>query len=81
MVALIRVVTSLRGLTTSAHVVGTTLPSQAEALYRQALGASAGQRAHYSLRHSHASPRQAALRGGPTCAASADGTGATWSRG
>ena len=43
-VALILVVTSLRGLTTSAHVVGTTQSSQAEALYRQALGASAGQR-------------------------------------
>ena len=29
---------------TGAHVVGTTQSSQAEALYRQALGASAGQR-------------------------------------
>jgi hypothetical protein len=35
-VALILVGTSLRGLTTSAHVVGTTQSSQAEALYRQA---------------------------------------------
>jgi RND superfamily putative drug exporter len=43
-VALILVGTSLRGLTTSVHVVGTTQSSQAEALYRQALGASAGQR-------------------------------------
>ena len=43
-VALILVGTSLRGLTTSAHVVGTTQSSQAEALYRQALGASAVQR-------------------------------------
>src|SRR5271169_1960053 len=43
-VALILVGTSLRGLTTSAHVVGTTQSSQAEALYRQAVGASAGQR-------------------------------------
>src|ERR1700733_14872099 len=43
-VALIFVGTSLRGLTTSAHVVGTTQSSQAEALYHQALGASAGQR-------------------------------------
>jgi hypothetical protein len=43
-VALILIGTSLRGLTTSAHVVGTTQSSQAEALYRQALGASAGQR-------------------------------------
>ncbi len=43
-VALILVGTSLRGLTTSAHVVGTTQSSQAEALYRQAMGASAGQR-------------------------------------
>ena len=44
MVALILVGTWLRGLTTSVHVVGTTQSSQAEALYRQALGASAGQR-------------------------------------
>ena len=43
-VALILVGTSLRGLTTSAHVVGTTQSSQAEALYRQAMGASASQR-------------------------------------
>ncbi len=43
-VALILVGTSLRGLTTSVHVVGTTQSSQAEALYRQALGASASQR-------------------------------------
>ena len=43
-VALILVATSLRGLTTSAHVVGTTQSSQAEALYRQAMGVSAGQR-------------------------------------
>jgi len=43
-VALILVGTWLRGLTTSVHVVGTTQSSQAEALYRQALGASAGQR-------------------------------------
>ena len=43
-VALILVGTSLHGLTTSVHVVGTTQSSQAEALYRQALGASAGQR-------------------------------------
>ena len=43
-VALILVGTSLRGLTTSVHVVGTTQSSQAEALYRHALGASAGQR-------------------------------------
>jgi hypothetical protein len=43
-VALILVGTSLSGLTTSAHVVGTTQASQAEALYRQALGASASQR-------------------------------------
>src|SRR5580704_7175659 len=43
-VALILVGTSLRGLTTGAHVVGTTQSSQAEALYRQALGASASQR-------------------------------------
>jgi putative drug exporter of the RND superfamily len=42
--ALILVVTTLSGLTTGAHVVGTTQSSQAEALYRQALGASAGQR-------------------------------------
>ena len=42
-VALILVGTSLRGLTTSVHVVGTTQSGQAEALYRQALGASAGQ--------------------------------------
>src|SRR6202042_2863970 len=41
--ALILVGTSLHGLTTSAHVVGTTQSSQAEALYRHALGASAGQ--------------------------------------
>src|ERR1700722_6816263 len=43
-VALILVGTSLRGLTTSVHVVGSTQSSQAEALYRQALGAPAGQR-------------------------------------
>ena len=43
-VALILAGTSLRGLTTSVHVVGTTQSSHAEALYRQALGASAGQR-------------------------------------
>src|SRR5450755_4289504 len=43
-VALILVATSLSGLTTSAHVVGTTQSSQAEALYRQAMGASFGQR-------------------------------------
>ena len=43
-VALILVGTSLRGLTTSAHVAGTTQASQAEALYRQALGAPASQR-------------------------------------
>ncbi len=43
-VALILAGTSLRGLTTSVHVVGTTQSSQAEALYRQAAGASAGQR-------------------------------------
>ena len=43
-VALVFVGTSLHGLTTSVHVVGTTQSSQAEALYRQALGASAGQR-------------------------------------
>jgi hypothetical protein len=43
-VALILVGTSLRGLTTGAHVVGTTQASHAEALYRQALGASASQR-------------------------------------
>jgi hypothetical protein len=43
-VALILVGTSLRGLTTSAHVVGTTQASHAEALYHQALGASASQR-------------------------------------
>jgi hypothetical protein len=43
-VALILVGTSLRGLTTSVHVVGTTQSSHAEALYRQALGASADQR-------------------------------------
>ena len=43
-VALILVGTSLHGLTTSVHVVGTTQSSQAEALYRQALGASAGPR-------------------------------------
>ena len=43
-VALILIGTSLKGLTTSVHVVGTTQSSQAEALYRQALGASAGQR-------------------------------------
>jgi hypothetical protein len=42
--ALVLVSTSLSGLTTSAHVVGTTQSSQAEDLYRQALGASAGQR-------------------------------------
>jgi hypothetical protein len=42
--ALILVVTTLSGLTTGAHVVGTTQSSQAEARYRQALGASAGQR-------------------------------------
>jgi hypothetical protein len=42
-VALILVGTSLRGLTTGAHVVGTTQSSQAEALYRQAIGAPAGQ--------------------------------------
>jgi hypothetical protein len=42
-VALILVGTSLRGLTTGAHVVGTTQASHAEALYRQALGASASQ--------------------------------------
>ena len=40
-VALILIVTSLSGLTTSAHVVGTTQSSQAEALYRQAMGAPA----------------------------------------
>src|ERR1700722_12893594 len=34
----------LKGLSSSVHVVGTTQSSQAEALYRQALGASAGQR-------------------------------------
>jgi len=43
-VALILAGTSLGGLTTSAHVVGMTQSSQAEALYRQAMGASAGQR-------------------------------------
>jgi uncharacterized membrane protein YdfJ with MMPL/SSD domain len=43
-VALILVGTSLRGLTTGAHVVGTTQSSQAEALYRQAIGAPAGQK-------------------------------------
>ncbi len=43
-VALILVGTSLRGLTTSVHVVGATQCSRAEALYRHALGASAGQR-------------------------------------
>jgi putative drug exporter of the RND superfamily len=43
-VALILAGTSLRGLTTSVHVVGTTQSSQAEALYRQVVGASAGQR-------------------------------------
>ncbi|MGO9668048.1 MAG: hypothetical protein ACLPS1_05605, partial [Streptosporangiaceae bacterium] len=43
-VALILVGTSLRGLTTSVHVVGTTQSGQAEALYRQAMGASFGQR-------------------------------------
>jgi putative drug exporter of the RND superfamily len=43
-VALILVGTSLKGLSTSAHVVGTTQSSQAEALYDQAMGASAGQR-------------------------------------
>jgi RND superfamily putative drug exporter len=42
--ALILVGTSLSGLTTGAHVVGTTQSSRAETLYRQALGASAGQR-------------------------------------
>jgi uncharacterized membrane protein YdfJ with MMPL/SSD domain len=42
--ALILVGTSLTGLTTGAHVVGATQSSQAEALYRQALGASAGQK-------------------------------------
>ena len=41
---MILVGTSLRGLTTSAHVAGATQASQAEALYRQALGASASQR-------------------------------------
>ena len=43
-VALILVGTLLSGLTTSVHVVGTTQSSQAEALYRQALGAPAVQR-------------------------------------
>ena len=43
-VALILIGTSLSGLSTSAHVVGTTQSSQAEALYAQAMGASAGQR-------------------------------------
>ena len=43
-VALILAGTLLRGLTTSVQVVGTTQSSQAEAVYRQAVGASAGQR-------------------------------------
>jgi uncharacterized membrane protein YdfJ with MMPL/SSD domain len=43
-VALILAGTSLRGLTTGAHVVGTTPSSQAEALYQQALGAPGSQR-------------------------------------
>ncbi|HEV3288996.1 MAG TPA: hypothetical protein VG123_08385 [Streptosporangiaceae bacterium] len=43
-VALILIGTLLSGLTTSVHVVGTTQSSQAEAMYRQALGASAVQR-------------------------------------
>jgi hypothetical protein len=37
-VALILIGASLSGLTTSAHVVGTTQSSQAEAVYRQAMG-------------------------------------------
>jgi RND superfamily putative drug exporter len=41
-VALVCVGTSLKGLTTSAHVVGTTESSQAQALYNQVIGVQAG---------------------------------------
>jgi len=44
LVALVLVGTSLKGLTSSAHVVGTTQSSQAKALYDQAFGASVGQK-------------------------------------
>ena len=44
LVALVLVGTSLKGLTTSAYVVGTTQSSQAKALYDQAIGAAAGQK-------------------------------------
>ena len=40
--SLVLVGTALHGLTTSAHVVGSTQSSQAEALYAQTVGAAAG---------------------------------------
>ena len=40
LVALVLVGTSLKGLTTSAHVVGTTQSSQAEALYNEVVGSA-----------------------------------------
>ena len=44
LVSLVLVGTSLQGLTTSAHVVGATQSSQADALYDRAIGAAAGQK-------------------------------------
>ena len=43
-IALVLAVTGLHGLTSSAHVIGATESSQAEALYDQALGQAAAQR-------------------------------------
>ena len=40
LVALVLVGTSLKGLTTAAHVVGTTQSSQAEALYNEVVGSA-----------------------------------------
>ena len=40
LVALVLVGTSLKGLTTTAHVVGTTQSSQAEALYNEVVGSA-----------------------------------------
>jgi RND superfamily putative drug exporter len=45
LIALVLVGTALKGLTTSAHVVGTTESGQAEALYRQLVGTAAGHQA------------------------------------
>ena len=44
LVSLVLVGTSLKGLTTSAHVVGATQSSQAKVFYDQAIGAAAGQK-------------------------------------